>query len=50
MQFFQDTFETNKRLFIMAFSICMTLPLSKLAGEISEMFFPMNIRLSTLNN
>ena len=26
---FQDSFETRKRLFINAFSICMTLPLSK---------------------
>ena len=27
MQNFQDTFETRKRLFISAFSICMTVPL-----------------------
>ena len=29
MQNFQDTFETSKRLFISAFSICMTVPLSQ---------------------
>ena len=28
MQKFQDTFETRKRPFISAFSICMTVPLS----------------------
>ena len=28
MRNFQDTFETRKRLFISAFSICMTVPLS----------------------
>ena len=27
MRNFQDTFETRKRLFISAFSICMTVPL-----------------------
>ena len=27
MQNFQDTFETHKRLFIIIFSICMTVPL-----------------------
>ena len=27
MQNFTDTFETRKRLFISAFSICMTVPL-----------------------
>ena len=27
MRNFQDTFETNKRSFISAFSICMTVPL-----------------------
>ena len=30
MQNFQDTFETHKRSFISAFSICMTVPLSLL--------------------
>ena len=29
MQNFQDAFETRKRSFISAFSICMTVPLSK---------------------
>ena len=29
MRNFQDTFETRKRLFISAFSICMTVPLRK---------------------
>ena len=29
MRNFQDTFETRKRLFINAFSICMTVPLRK---------------------
>ena len=29
MQNFQDNFETRKRLFISAFSICMTVPLKK---------------------
>ena len=29
MQNFQDTFETRKRSFISAFSICMTVPLIK---------------------
>ena len=29
MQNFQDTFETRKRSFICAFSICMTVPLRK---------------------
>ena len=28
MRNFQDTFETRKRSFISAFSICMTVPLS----------------------
>ena len=28
MQNFQDTFETQKRTFISAFSICMSVPLS----------------------
>ena len=28
MQNFQDTFETRKRSFISAFSICMTVPLT----------------------
>ena len=27
MRNFQDTFETSKRLFIRAFSICVTVPL-----------------------
>ena len=31
MQNFQDTFETRKRLFISVFSICMTVPLTKVA-------------------
>ena len=30
MRNFQDTFETRKRSFICAFSICMTVPLSKI--------------------
>ena len=30
MRNFQDTFETLKRLFIRAFSICMTVPLTKI--------------------
>ena len=30
MQNFQDTFETHKRSFISAFSICMTVPLSRI--------------------
>ena len=29
MQNFQDTFETRKRSFTSAFSICMTVPLGK---------------------
>ena len=29
MQNFQDSFETHKRSFISAFSICMTVPLRK---------------------
>ena len=29
MQNFQNTFETRKRSFISAFSICMTVPLNK---------------------
>ena len=29
MRNFQDSFETRKRSFISAFSICMTVPLSK---------------------
>ena len=28
MQNFQDTFETRKRSFISAFSVCMTVPLN----------------------
>ena len=27
MRIFQDTFETRKRLFTRAFSVCMTVPL-----------------------
>ena len=33
MQNFQNTFETRKRSFISAFSICMTVPLSNVAGK-----------------
>ena len=34
MQKFQDTFETRKESYISAFSICMTVPLSKKAWNI----------------
>ena len=30
MRYFQDTFETRKRSFISAFSICMTVPLRQI--------------------
>ena len=30
MRNFQDTFKTSKRSFIIAFSICMTVPLTKM--------------------
>ena len=29
MRNFQDAFETRKRLFVSAFSICMTVPLNR---------------------
>ena len=35
MQNFQDTFETRKRSFISAFSICMTVPLNYFKYESS---------------
>ena len=35
MRNFQDTFETSKRSFIGAFSICMTVPLMQLTDQIS---------------
>ena len=34
MQIFQYTFERNKQLFISAFSICMTVPLTFFTAEI----------------
>ena len=33
MRYFQDTFETRKRSFVSAFSICMTVPLIKVNYE-----------------
>ena len=41
MRNFQDTFETRKRLFISAFSICMTalLRLENVAGHLWFGFF-----------
>ena len=35
-EIFPDTFETSKRSFISAFSICMTVPLSLFTGIITE--------------
>ena len=40
MRNFQDTFETRKRSFICAFSICMTLPLR---CSRSQMFFKIGV-------
>ena len=38
MQNFQDTFETHKRPFFSAFSICMTVPLSILCSIIPYLY------------
>ena len=38
MRTFQDTFETRKRLFIGAFSICMAVPLSNSYVDLSFNF------------
>ena len=36
MRDFQNTFETRKRSFISAFSICITVPLMDVYGSIKE--------------
>ena len=41
MRNFHDTFETNKRSFISAFSICMTVPLNRQ----NHIFFMSNRKL-----
>ena len=38
MQNFQETFETRKRSFIVAFSICMTVPLSNTKATFEAQF------------
>ena len=38
MRNFQDTFETRKRPFISAFSICMTVPLKDVYKNVNKMF------------
>ena len=35
MRNFQDTFETSKRSFVSAFSICMTIPITELKGMVA---------------
>ena len=39
MRNFQDTYETRKRSFISAFSICMTVPLKELQNHSGKSFF-----------
>ena len=46
MQSFQNTFKLRKRLFISAFSICMTVPLRK-GTKFTEIFAFLVIKLQT---
>ena len=51
MRSFQDTFETRKRSFISAFSICMTVPLTKhglLVNQIKNALLPEKITANVM--